>query len=166
MMTHFRFLPLLILCCLIRPFLSMAHQHPVVSTMANMGTIHGFIESHKSKTGSYPTTAEGLAVTGLSVREDYDFWGRSFVYRFPGKYNIGSYDLYSLGKDGVSVTGGCDPDDINIWDGSEPWLDYYRSPSILKNVSIAGGVLLMLLVIWRIRLKSKARFRTQLPSSV
>ena len=166
MMAHFRFLPLLILCWLIQPFPAMAHQTPVGSTFANMGTVHGFLAAHKSKKGNYPTSAEGLAATGFPMSKDYDFWGRPFVYRFPGKNNIGSYDLYSLGKDGVSATDGCDPDDINNWDETEPWYDYYRPPSILKIVSIAGGVLLMLLVMWRIRLKSKTRFRTQLPSSV
>ena len=28
-----------------------------------------------------------------------DAWGREFRYRCPGKYNTGSYDLYSIGRD-------------------------------------------------------------------
>ena len=36
-----------------------------------------------------------------------DAWGREFRYRCPGKFNTGSYDLYSIGKDGETLI--CDP---------------------------------------------------------
>ena len=40
-----------------------------------------------------------------------DAWGREFRYRCPGKYNTGSYDLYSIGKDGETLI--CDPDNTS-----------------------------------------------------
>jgi hypothetical protein len=32
------------------------------------------------------------------------------------------FDLYSLGNDGISETGGNDKDDINNWDPEKTWL--------------------------------------------
>lgn len=58
-----------------------------------------------------PTTAQGLeelvrqhAVEAIPV----DPWGRSYVYRNPGK--IASFELYSLGADGVESQ-----DDLVSW---------------------------------------------------
>jgi len=46
-----------------------------------------------------------------------DEWGNYLVYRNPGTQTstTGSYDLYSVGSDGVSNTFGNDADDINNW---------------------------------------------------
>ncbi|RBP48139.1 type II secretion system protein G [Roseimicrobium gellanilyticum] len=40
-----------------------------------------------------------------------DPWGRRFRYRFPGVHKKDSYDLYSLGADGIEDT----EDDIKNW---------------------------------------------------
>jgi general secretion pathway protein G len=40
-----------------------------------------------------------------------DPWGRPYQYRIPGKHNPGSYDVYSLGPDGIEGTA----DDIGNW---------------------------------------------------
>lgn len=74
--------------------------------------------------GRYPTTEEGLealikAPSGASHWNGpylkkgipLDPWGRSPVYRSPGKHNTEDYDLFSLGPDGVE--GG--DDDITNW---------------------------------------------------
>ena len=42
-----------------------------------------------------------------------DAWGREFRYRCPGKYNTGSYDLYSIGKDGETLI--CDPENTSSY---------------------------------------------------
>ncbi len=47
-----------------------------------------------------------------------DSWNNAFVYQCPGAHNTNAFDIYSLGPDGVSKTGGGDPDDINNWSRS------------------------------------------------
>ena len=86
--------------------------------------------------GRYPTTLEGFKAlitcpTNIS-RERWqgpyfdppkvpaDTWGHDYMYRFPGVYNTNGFDLYSLGSDGISKSGGDDPDDINNWDPESP----------------------------------------------
>ena len=86
-------------------------------------------EQYKTKNGYYlPGSGSNEGAFGsVSLTEDFfgdayetckvtssggkfcDAWGREFRYRCPGKYNRGSYDLYSIGKDGE--TNICDPDD-------------------------------------------------------
>jgi general secretion pathway protein G len=77
--------------------------------------------------GGYPTTAQGLQalltapeggssrwkgpyidVKGGKVPEDP--WKHPYQYRFPGTKNPASYDIYSLGPDGVESA-----DDIGNW---------------------------------------------------
>lgn len=83
---------------------------------------------YKADTGSYPTTAEGLAVLLTAPagaanrwrgpyldlpggRLPVDPWGEPYQYRFPGVKNTGGYDLYSKGEDKVDGTA----DDIGNW---------------------------------------------------
>lgn len=87
--------------------------------------------------GTYPTTEQGLAAlreppliadesgappTGwrgpyLSRPIPLDPWGRPYVYRSSGLVNPDSYDLYTLGRDGVP--GGLGEDeDITSWGGA------------------------------------------------
>lgn len=89
--------------------------------------------------GRLPTTAEGLHAlitcpTNISQKLwkgpyldpsqiPVDVWGHAYVYRCPGIHNTNSYDLYSVGPDGVSKSGGGDPDDINNWDPKWPLED-------------------------------------------
>ena len=81
--------------------------------------------------GRYPTTSEGLGALikrpsnvpeakwlgpYLDDRRSLrDPWGHDFVYSCPGVHNSNLYDFYSMGPDGVSKTGGDDPDDISNW---------------------------------------------------
>ncbi len=44
-----------------------------------------------------------------------DYWGNPFVYTKPGTQNTGTYDLYSEGVDGATISNGGDADDINNW---------------------------------------------------
>jgi general secretion pathway protein G len=110
---------------------------PIPRTRADIrGGLTTIFEMFKADCGRYPTTEEGWKVlinapTDGSLkgwRGPYfdppeipkDFWGREYVYRFPGIYNTNGYDLYSRGPDGVSQTSGNDLDDINNWDASSP----------------------------------------------
>jgi general secretion pathway protein G len=84
--------------------------------------------------GRYPTTSEGFAAlmncpTNISRgrwRGPYldqipiDPWGNVYVYCCPGIHNTNGFDLYSCGFDGISKSGGDDPDNINNWDSKSP----------------------------------------------
>jgi len=84
--------------------------------------------------GSPPTTAQGLEAlrspqpeqgvpggTAARWRGPYlsrpvpkDPWGRDYVYTYPGIANPATYDLYSLGRDGLPGGDGEDAD-ISAW---------------------------------------------------
>ena len=49
-----------------------------------------------------------------------DPWGNEYFYRGPGIHHTNGFDIYSCGADGLSKSGGCDPDDINNWDPNSP----------------------------------------------
>ena len=81
---------------------------------------------YKTKAGVYPTSEQGLAAlvkrptTGpvpsawkQFLKEDalIDPWTNPYQYRYPGKHNPGSYDIWSWGPDGQD--GG--EDDIGNW---------------------------------------------------
>jgi general secretion pathway protein G len=82
-------------------------------------------------TGQYPTTEQGLSAliatpTSAPVPTQWngpylkkksipkDPWGRDYVYVSPGTNNPESYDLSSLGPDGVE-----DSKDITNWGNEE-----------------------------------------------
>lgn len=47
----------------------------------------------------------------LMTKLPNDPWGRSYLYRYPGIYNTNSFDVYTLGADGIESS-----DDIGNWD--------------------------------------------------
>jgi general secretion pathway protein G len=110
-------------------------------THADMMRLSFALEAFRLELGRYPTQSEGLMALVIGPAdvpkakwEPYfkelqrtDAWGHDFVYRFPGIHNKGSFDLFSLGEDGVSKSGGLDADDINNWDPYRSWLDHYLS---------------------------------------
>lgn len=74
------------------------------------------IEQYDSVVGHPPSEEDGLGVFVHPPRDPdghlkwriqlyealpLDPWHRPFVYRFPGRRNPGSFDLFSLGPDGV-----------------------------------------------------------------
>jgi len=89
-----------------------------------MRTLEMLLKLYKFNNGSYPTEQQGLAVIFTKSKAETeewrrraeekmkDPWGRNFRYRFPGKHNPGSYDLYSLGADGIEDT----EDDVTNWE--------------------------------------------------
>lgn len=88
------------------------------------------LDAFRLDTGRYPTTEEGLSilrtqpVTGsvppgwrgpyLRKPVPADPWRRPYLYLAPGTQNPGSYDLYTLGRDGA-IGGGGDDADITSW---------------------------------------------------
>jgi hypothetical protein len=101
------------------------------STVNTLRQIDGALEQYQLENHRLPTTAEGLSpvkefIKGQTV--PFDAWEHQFVYRNPGTYETNGFDLYSLGADGISRTGGNDPDDINGWD--DHWKRYYSRPEL------------------------------------
>ncbi|MDF1824044.1 MAG: type II secretion system major pseudopilin GspG [Verrucomicrobiales bacterium] len=93
------------------------------------GDIAGLTASvirYKTKGGLYPTTSQGLKALVVRpsdgpqpksykslLKEEalYDPWGNLYQYRYPGKFNTDSYDIFSVGKDGKEGT----EDDVSNW---------------------------------------------------
>lgn len=77
-------------------------------------------------TGGFPTTEEGLnallsAPAGAKnwkgpylEKKPVDPWGNAYQYKCPGEHRTYSYDLYSIGKDGVASD-----DDVVNWDKAD-----------------------------------------------
>jgi general secretion pathway protein G len=88
-------------------------------------TLEAPLLKYKMDMGGFPTTDQGLAAlvtapgntTGTGKwrgpylrRIPVDPWNNPYQYRFPGTHNPGSYDVWSLGPDGVPSG-----DDIGNW---------------------------------------------------
>jgi general secretion pathway protein G len=90
------------------------------------------LEAYRLHNHTYPTTEQGLeALRTLPDRGDipvnwkgpylrrtipHDPWGRPYVYFSPGRANPESYDLYTLGRDGMPGGTGEDAE-ITSWGG-------------------------------------------------
>jgi general secretion pathway protein G len=62
------------------------------------------LEIYEKRHGSYPTTQQGLSVLvadDLLPEMPRDQWQHDYVYRFPSTRAGYSFDLFSLGPDGV-----------------------------------------------------------------
>ncbi len=126
----------------------LPEKSDLVVTLEHMRSIEGCLDMFQENPRTYPTVnewlfgttnmenyVEGKPLVFQMARKDVrDGWNRDFVYVFPGKRNTNSYDLYSLGEDGKSKTGGDDPDDLNNWDLSAG-IDYYRNAGMRRAVS-------------------------------
>ena len=80
-----------------------------------------------------------------------DPWGKRYNYRSPGIHNTNGVDVWSVGLDGESKSGGGDIDDINNWDKGYSWRPSYNrlswSHRPTRNLKIgACGVLLICIV--------------------
>jgi general secretion pathway protein G len=91
------------------------------------------IDGYRLDVGSYPTTAQGLSALRSLPADAGDFasrwrgpylrrvlpndpWGRPYVYESPGRENPESYDLFTLGRDGMAGGDGEDTD-VTSWGG-------------------------------------------------
>jgi general secretion pathway protein G len=90
------------------------------------------LNAYRLDNGRYPSTDQGLAAlrtpptTGEPPRRwrgpyltrvvPHDPWDRPYVYLAPGAHNPGSFDLYTLGRDGAP--GGPEEEaDVTSWGG-------------------------------------------------
>jgi len=103
----------------------------VVTAKAQIERLESALELYAMDNGRFPTTEQGLDAlvqepTSAPEPTNYqpggylkgdlplDPWGNEFLYESPGSHNPGSFDLWSLGKDGLA--GGEQLDgDIGNW---------------------------------------------------
>lgn len=93
---------------------------------ADISVFSASLVRYKTKGGLYPTTSQGLKALVVKptdgpqpkkyksvLKEEalYDPWGNLYQYRYPGKFNTDSYDIFSVGKDGKEGT----EDDVTNW---------------------------------------------------
>jgi len=140
-----------------------AAEHARLSAArADLVTIKTAFDRFAIDCGSYPSTSEGFAAllncpTNISPsrwrgpyldRKPIDPWGNDYVYREPGIHNTKSFDLYSCGADGISKSGGSDPDDTNNWDPNsfrENLSDYFRTNGRTVALPLLFGALLLII---------------------
>jgi general secretion pathway protein G len=100
-------------------------------TATQISIFRAALDAFHVDAGRFPSTEEGLVPLIrrpsdipeqrwlgpylLAERIPLDCWGHEYVYRFPGTHHTNGFDIYSLGPDGVSKSGGEDPDDIANW---------------------------------------------------
>lgn len=104
---------------------SQAGRIEVVKLYFN--NVDGSLAAYQLNVGQLPTSEQGLmalrqAPTGLpsgawrgpySKDDPVDPWGNPYRYRYPGTHNIGGYDIWSVGPNGVDENG--EGDDIRNW---------------------------------------------------
>ena len=93
----------------------------VAETKVKLKTIELLLASRKLLDGHYPSQDEGLEKllpsstpekeSDRTARRLKDGWQRKIRYRIPGEHHPESYDLSSLGPDGIEGT----EDDITNW---------------------------------------------------
>lgn len=93
---------------------------------AGLDTLQSGLILYKSRCDMYPTAAQGLQAlvtqpttnpvpkrwkSVLKASAITDPWQKPYQYKYPGVKNKGSFDIYSLGPDGVESE-----DDIGNWE--------------------------------------------------
>jgi general secretion pathway protein G len=91
---------------------------------ADIDSLSTALKVFRLRIGRYPTEEEGLQAlvtrpvsldaapkwVQLMEKVPLDSWDRPYRYRIPGQHNPDSYDVFSLGKDGIE-----NQDDIGNW---------------------------------------------------
>ena len=88
-------------------------------TKADIQMIRTMLLSYNGMNGFYPSTEQGLnALVSRPGSEPApsswrrlmdelpkDSWGMTYIYRYPGRKNTSSYDVFSAGQDRIPDTG-------------------------------------------------------------
>jgi general secretion pathway protein G len=90
------------------------------------------LRAYKLDNGTYPSTEQSLAALRAAPARgeaahrwrgpylvhplSHDPWNRPYVYVAPGRINPSSFDLYTLGRDGI-IGGTGDDTDVTSWHG-------------------------------------------------
>ncbi len=100
-------------------------QATILQAIGPDGLIAVNIKRFVLHTQRYPSTLRDLVERPIEMGPDEDWggpflvaerllkdpWNQTYQYRAPGRHNPTSYDLWSIGPDGVSETG----DDVGNW---------------------------------------------------
>ncbi|MBI4313972.1 MAG: type II secretion system major pseudopilin GspG [Candidatus Omnitrophica bacterium] len=95
-----------------------AQQARVNRAKADITNIGLAIKLYELDNGNYPASLGQLMEKSAAEegggpyleKEAIDPWARAYQYRYPGQKNTASYDLFSMGKDGVESA-----DDVGNW---------------------------------------------------
>lgn len=93
------------------------HPQKFVEQEGRVNSLTAMVIRYRALEGAYPTQAQGLLAlhqepkapkprmwtqTVAKMEDLNDVWGRPFQYRYPGKRNPSSFDVWSMGPDGIS----------------------------------------------------------------
>jgi general secretion pathway protein G len=105
-------------------FTQQRNKAMINAAAAQIGLFKTPLELYNQDMYMYPTSNQGLAAlcnppadasssawSGYMESIPLDPWKREYRYMSPGRYNQNSYDLWSVGPDGVDGTA----DDIGNW---------------------------------------------------
>lgn len=109
--------------------LALANYAPNIHAQDDLKTLRTSLMTFEGIHRRMPTKEEGLQALvanpdpanfrnwqKLMDEVPLDPWGHEYQYIPPAPEGIRDYGIYSLGKDGISISNGNDPDDINSWD--------------------------------------------------
>lgn len=98
-------------------FTQRGEQARITAARTDIARLEVALDAFEVDTGRYPTSEEGIGALinepsnvrgwmGPYIRRGVpnDPWGNPYVYRYPGRHNQNSYDLYSFGPDGRDGT--------------------------------------------------------------
>lgn len=109
----------------VRGSLEYAQQ---VKVKADVATLSTQLKTYQMQNQFLPSSDQGLQALVVQPQGDpqpqhwiqfmdklpLDPWGHAYQYRNPGIFNTNSFDVYSLGPDGLDNTA----DDIGNWDAA------------------------------------------------
>jgi len=107
----------------VQVYISEEEKH--AKAVADIQTVDSAIDMYYLQNNQYPPTLEALLKkptgedlpnwSGPYIKKSVpdDPWGCPYSYNAPGSHNPNSYDLYSLGRDGVEGGEGADTDITN-----------------------------------------------------
>ncbi len=103
-----------ILAAMVGPRLTgRSEQARITAAQADIASLGLVLDLYEMDNGRYPQSLDGLVSQPgdatnwrgpYAKKKPLDPWGQNYVYRYPGSKGSGSYDLYSLGKDGKPNT--------------------------------------------------------------
>ena len=137
--------------------------------VSEMRSIQRGLEAFQSMYGRYPPENDWMNELIPAGREvintnhrifaelngGNDAFGNPWAYRHPGLHHPESFDLYSMGEDGISESGGNDPDDIAFWHHPVRWRYHYEDDFRISVLAGLAGLVagLVFAVRWRIRMR-------------
>jgi general secretion pathway protein G len=107
-------------------FSGRSEQAKMTAAQTQISSFDLALDQFEVDNGYYPSGGDGLVLLldapndapnwhGPYLKKNkipLDPWGNLYIYEYPAKFNVGGYDLMSMGPDGRK--GG--DDDINNWD--------------------------------------------------